>query len=57
MKVENEMMKHSDVNNYILDERIDSEDVGEQGEYNGFCVYGNVICMYGYDGLFTAKID
>merc|ERR1712121_225336 len=41
---------------------VDVEDDGndddddDRGEFRGFCVYKNKICVYGNDGLFTADI-
>ena len=46
-------MEDSDINNYVLDQENDEDD---RGEYNGFCVYGKKICIYGNDGLFTADV-
>merc|ERR1712243_462892 len=34
----------------------DDDEEDEKGEYNGFCVYGKKICIYGNDGLFTADV-
>merc|ERR1712013_511410 len=34
----------------------DDNEEDEKGEYNGFCVYGKKICIYGNDGLFTADV-
>ena len=38
------------------DEGSDSDSDDEKGEYNGFCVFGKKICIYGNDGLFTADV-
>ena len=34
----------------------DDDEEKEKGEYNGFCVFGKKICIYGNDGLFTADV-
>ena len=40
----------------VKDEDDGSDDEDEKGEYNGFCVFGKKICVYGNDGLFTADV-
>ena len=38
------------------DDDDDDDEEKEKGEYNGFCVFGKKICIYGNDGLFTADV-
>merc|ERR1711988_1923878 len=38
------------------DSSSDSDDDDDRGEFRGFCVYNNKICVYGNDGLFAATI-
>jgi len=38
------------------DDGSDSDD-DDRGEFRGFCVYNNRICVYGNDGLFAANIQ
>jgi len=38
------------------DDDVDDDEEKEKGEYNGFCVFGKKICIYGNDGLFTADV-
>jgi len=37
-------------------EGSDDEDEDDRGEFRGFSVYNNKICVYGNDGLFTADV-
>jgi len=38
------------------DDDDDDDEEKEKGEYNGFCVFGKKICIYGNDGLYTADV-
>jgi hypothetical protein len=41
----------------VIDEDDDEDDEHEdKGEYKGFCVFGEKICIYGNDGLYTADV-
>merc|ERR1712025_1269504 len=37
-------------------EGSDDEDEDDRGEFRGFSVFNNKICVYGNDGLFTADV-
>jgi len=41
----------------IEDDDGDDSDDDDRGEFRGFCVYNNRICVYGNDGLFAAKVQ
>ena len=39
----------------IADQEVDDE-CKEEGEYTGFCVFGEKMCVFGSDGLFVADL-
>merc|ERR1712241_1620970 len=48
--------KALDLKLVVKDEDDGSDSDDEKGEYNGFCVFGKKICIYGNDGHFTADV-
>ena len=56
------MIGNLDLENADLDIRLvladqgSDDDIKEHGEYTGFCVFGEKMCVFGNDGLFVADL-